>query len=66
MIRLHLEGHHSGYEVDDMGFDQANSLHSHGEGAFLVNARPSGADHIEFRRMSIAVSRVVRIEELPV
>jgi hypothetical protein len=64
VIRLHLRD--QAFDVEDMEFEQASRLHSHGTGAFRVSTRPlRGALTSKFRRMSIAVAQVVSVEELP-
>ncbi len=61
MIRLHTRT--TWYDADGMDYNEAAKLHASGKGAFDVVAAEFG--HSVARRMSIAVSEVVRIEDLP-
>ena len=64
MIRLHLT--EQAYDIEEMGFEVAAAIHKRGEGVFQVSARPlRNAATATFRRMSIAVDRVVAVEEVP-
>lgn len=62
MIRLHLTDG-TILAVEDLGFEEASTIHRGSAETFEGHARPYQATHVRFARVSVRTDKVIWVED---